>query len=165
MKATTTAQTMIQRMTTLTNESLLTEESLDSQRLMAYTIFIDEMVAHIKEVYLSLGLKSSLFSWDEYNSVILKQVGYFSRFIVAIDTEQLGFDGRIRYRSRLYIRSAMWYYAKLLKAEARKSGMTMARRVCEECEDDLTTKWQPVIGFSFEAGLIGKDCDCFAEFK
>lgn len=156
---------MIQVMTTLTTETTLLEKNLDDQKFMAYQAFIDDMVSIIKETYLSLGLKSSLFSWEEYNSVIVKQIGYFSRFIVAIDTDQIGLDGRIRYRSRLYVRSAMWYYAKMLKAEARKSGKTLARRICEECDDDLTTKWQPIVGFSFEAGLIGKDCDCFAEFK
>lgn len=156
---------MIQTMTTLTTEMILTETDLSDQKLEAYKSFIDEMVNVIKEVNLSLGLKSSLFSWDEYNSLIVKQIGYFSRFIVAIDTDQIGIDGRIRYRSRLYVRSAMWYYVKLLKAEAKQSGKTMARRVCEECDYDLTTKWQPIVGFSFESGLIGKDCDCYAEFK
>jgi hypothetical protein len=122
------------------------------------------MVSAIKESYLSLGLKSKFFSWEEYNSLISKQIGYLSRFVVAIDTEQIGLDGRIRYRSRLYIRSATWYYAKLMKSEARQDGKTLARRVCEEC-NDLTTEWQPITGFNFEAGLIGKDCNCLVDFK
>lgn len=139
----------------------------DSQyeQYKAYTEFIDSMAESIKEAYLSLGLKSNSFTWEDYNREITKQISYFSRFIVAMDTEQVGFDGRIRYRSRLYIRSAMWYYARLAKNDSRKEGKKMARRICEECEDDLNTNWQPIIGFSFESGLIGVDCNCYPEFK
>jgi hypothetical protein len=131
----------------------------------AYQNFIDSMSDIIKETYLSLGLKSKSFNWEDYNKEIVKQLGYFSRFVVAIDTEQIGADGRIRYRSRLYVRSAMWYYAKLLKADARKEGKKTARRVCEDCEKNLTTEWQPIIGFSFDSGLIGIDCYCYPEFE
>jgi hypothetical protein len=152
-------------MKNLEAEEGLPDKELQGKEVEVYKIFIDEMSENIKEVYLSLGLKSKFFVWEEYNSLILKQIGYLSRFIVAIDTGRVGFDGRIRYRSRLYIRSAMWYYAKLLKDEARQSRKTMARRVCEGCENELTTNWQPVIGFSFEAGITGIDCDCYPEFK
>lgn len=156
---------MIQAMTTLPTETELSDSQSTSKEIQIYKTFIDEMVESIKEVYLSLGLKSKLFNWEEYNSLVLRQVGYLSRFIVAIDTGRIGFDGRVRYRSRLYMRSAMWYFAKLLKDEARQSRKSMARRLCEGCEDDLTTNWQPITGFSFEAGITGADCDCYPEFK
>jgi hypothetical protein len=126
--------------------------------------FAEGLSDEFKTCFLTLGMMSEGFSWESYINEMTKQIGYMSRFCVAIDTEIVGQDGRIGYRAKLYIYSALWYYYRLERGVARRSGKTQARRICEECEN-LSTDWTDIRAFVFETGLLGKDCLCHAEFK
>lgn len=128
----------------------------------------------LKDVYaIAGGIEGSVIQQHEYyRQKMIEQLGYLARFGWELEQGIQDYDGRVPFRTKLYIYSARGFYENLRRITAKSKGMTKERRIQSRREDSSYCLIQAEKGWSaistlpdIGSGPISKLCTCTFEFK